>query len=89
MKAIMVATQHRGIFYGEVPEDCDLTQKTMRLENARCAIRFGTTKGVAELADTGPTSNSKIGSPATLEALHDITAVWSVSDEAKAKWTGQ
>ena len=86
MKSILVTTQHRGVFYGEVPEKQDMTARTMSLKNARMAIYWGTTKGVAELADTGPTSKSKIGAPADLPAVHDITAVWEVKDAAKAKW---
>ena len=86
MKAILVTTEHRGVFYGEVPVDQDMNARTMALNNARMAIKWGTTKGVAQLAHTGPTSDSKIGSPANLPALHDITAVWEVTDEAREKW---
>lgn len=86
MKHILVTTKHRGVFYGQVPDDADLGASPLRLENARCAIRFGTTRGVAELADTGPTERSKIGAPATIEALHDVTAVWAVTDKAAEKW---
>lgn len=86
MKAVLITTQHRGVFFGLVPDDQDMTARTMALKNARCAIYWGTTKGVAELAKTGPTGKSRIGSPADIEAIHDITAVWSVTDEAKAKW---
>lgn len=86
MKAILVTTQHRGVFYGEVTDDCDLSQKSMPLQNARMAIRWGTTKGVAQLAETGPTESSKIGATANIPCLHDITAVWEVTDEAKEKW---
>lgn len=86
MKAIIVTTQHRGVFFGLAPEDQDLTARTMSLKDARMAIYWGTTNGIAELAATGPTSKSKIGSPADLIALHDITAVFAVSDEARAKW---
>ena len=86
MKPILITTLHRGVFAGLVPDDQDLSAKTMRLENARCAIYWGTTKGVAELADTGPTDSSRIGAPATIEAIHDITAVWAISAEAWKKW---
>jgi hypothetical protein len=51
------------------------------------AIYWGTTKGVMQLADEGPTSSSKIGSPANVDVMHDITAVFSVSDKAAEKWT--
>ena len=87
MKSILVTTAHRGVFYGEVPDEQDLTQTTMALKNARCAIYWNTKTGVAELAELGPNSKSKIGAKADIEALHDITAVWSISDKAKEAWT--
>ena len=87
MKSILVTTAHRGVFYGEVPEDQDLTQTTMALKKAKCAIYWNTKTGVAELAEKGPNENSRIGAEADIEALHDITAVWSVSDKAKEAWT--
>lgn len=86
MKAILVTTQHRGVYYGEVAEDQDINARTMALKNARCAIYWNTKTGVAELAEKGPNSGSKIGAPADIEALHDITAVWAVSDKAKDAW---
>lgn len=87
MIPILVTTEHRGVFAGLVPDDYDLTQRTMRLEQARCAIYWGTTKGFLELAETGPTQKSKIGAPATIEALHDITSVARVTPEAWERWT--
>lgn len=86
MKTILVTTAHRGVFAGQVDDDQDLTAKSMPLKNARMAIRFGTTKGVMELADTGPTSNSKISAPADIPWLHDITAIFAITDKAWAKW---
>lgn len=86
MKAILVTTAHRGVFYGEVPEGYDLTQTPMALKNARCAIYWSTTGGFAELAQVGPNSGSKIGAKADIEALHDITAVLSVTDQAREAW---
>ena len=86
MRPILVTTLHRGVFFGLVDDDADLTAKTMALKSARCAIYFGTKRGVAELAETGPTASSRIGAPADLAALHDITAVWHVTPEAREKW---
>lgn len=86
MKPIIITTQHRGVFFGMVPEDQDLTARTMQLKQARCAIYWGTTKGIAELAESGPTAKSRIGAPADLDAIHDITAVWSVTEGAAQKW---
>lgn len=86
MKSILITTLHRGVFFGLVPDDQDMTAKTMALKSARCAIRWATTGGVAELASVGPNSNSRIGTSADIEAIHDITAVWRVTDEAREKW---
>lgn len=86
MKAVLVTTQHRGVFYGLVPDDQDMNARTMALTGARCAIRWGTTDGVAQLAATGPTTESKVGAKADLPALHDITAVWAVTAQAQGEW---
>lgn len=86
MKPVLVTTQHRGVFFGYVPDDQDMTERAMRLERARCAIYWATKKGVAELASHGPNERSKIGSQATIAALHDITAVWECAPEAEAAW---
>ena len=85
MKSILVTTQHRGVFYGLVSDDQKLTDRTMRLVDAKMAIYWGTTRGVAELAATGPTSKSRIGSPATI-TVHDITAVWECTPAAVDSW---
>ena len=85
-KPVMVTTKHRGVFAGLVPEDADLTVATLSLKKARMAIRFGTTKGVLQLAETGPTGSSKISAPADVPVLHDITAVFAVTPEAWAMW---
>ena len=84
-KAILVTTAHRGVFFGIVPDEQDLTAKTMTLTAARMAIYWGTTKGVAELAQDGPNGSSRIGAKADV-LLHDITAVFTVTDEAREKW---
>ncbi len=85
MKAL-ITTKHRGVFAGEIAEDQDLSFTSMRLNNARMAIYFGTTAGVMELAKTGPTSKSRIGAAADIAMLHDITGVFAITDEAWIKW---
>lgn len=49
------------------------------------AIYFGTTKGVMQLAETGPTSSSKISARADLE-LRKVTCIMEVTEAAAAKW---
>lgn len=86
MKRVLVTTAHRGVFAGEIEDDQDLSVKAMPLKNARMAIRFGTTRGLMELAETGPTANSKVSAPADIPMLHDITALFAITEEAWGKW---
>jgi len=85
-KPYLVTTLHKGVFAGLISDDADLSAKTQALKSARMAIYWGTTKGVMELAETGPTTKSKISAPADIPVLHDITGVFSITPEAWAKW---
>jgi len=86
MKPYLVTTKHRGVFAGLISDDQDIGATTLSLTEARMAIRFGTTRGVMELAHTGPTKESRIGSPADIPVLHDVTAVSAITPEAWEKW---
>ncbi len=86
MKPVLICTQHRGVFAGLISEDQDLTAKSMPLQEARMAIYWATTRGVMELAHTGPNSNSKISLPANIPMLNDITAIFEVTESAWKKW---
>ena len=86
MRPILVTTKHRGVFAGLVAADQDLSATTMPLKSARMAIYWGTTKGVMELAESGPTGKSRISATADIPVLHDITAVFDISQEAWSKW---
>ncbi|MCP5385982.1 MAG: hypothetical protein H6916_04090 [Novosphingobium sp.] len=83
---VLITTKHRGVFAGEIAEDQDLAATAMPVRGARMAIYFGTTRGLMELAETGPTSKSRISAPADIPMLHDITAVFSITDKAWEKW---
>ncbi len=81
-RPVIICTEHRGVFYGWAK---DTTGNDVHLRSARMAIRWGTTKGVMELAETGPTNDSKISSRADID-LRKVTAVFEVTDEAAKKW---
>ena len=85
MKPVLITTQHRGVFVGQIPDDQDITARSMPLLNARMVIYWGTTRGLPELCETGPTVESRISARADIPALHDITAVFAVS---AAAWAG-
>jgi hypothetical protein len=87
LKNILITTKHRGVWFAQVAPDADLSPTTLHnLKNCRMAIKFGTTKGVHELCETGPTRLSKISAKADIEVLHDVTAVFSVTDKAARIW---
>ena len=81
-RPVIVCTEHRGVFYGHA---ADTSGDTINLKDARMAIYWGTTKGVMELAETGPTSKSRISAKADIE-VRKVTAVFEVSDAAEAAW---
>jgi hypothetical protein len=58
---------------------------TVNLKSSRMAIKFGTTKGVMQLAKSGPTENSKIGADCDAE-IRDVTAVFECTEEATEAW---
>lgn len=85
-RPVLVTTLHRGVFAGLIDDDQDLTAKAMPLREARMAIYWGTTRGLMELCETGPTKKSRISAPADILMLFDVTAVMSITPEAWAKW---
>ena len=86
-KQVLITTKHRGVWYAEVEENVDLTATTLtNLKNCRMAIYWGTTKGLHELCETGPTNSSRISAPADIEVLHDVTAVFIVTPQAAEVW---
>lgn len=87
MKNVIITTLHRGVWFAQVDQHADLSEKTLKnLKNCRMAIYWGTTKGLHQLCETGPTGSSKISAPADIEILHDVTAVFSVTEDAAQIW---
>lgn len=81
-RPVIVCTEHRGVFFGYA----DNTGGTeIKLKRARMAIAFGTTRGVMELAETGPTSRSKISARADID-VRKVTAVFDVTEAAAERW---
>lgn len=81
-RPVIVCTEHRGVFFGYAT---DTGGDTIKLSRARMGIYWGTTRGVMELAETGPTAKSKISARADIE-VRTVTAVFEVTPEAAAKW---
>jgi len=81
-RPVIVCTSHRGVFFGYAT---DTAGDAIHLTGARMAISFGTTRGVMELAETGPTPRSKISARADIE-VRSVTAVFEVVDAAVKAW---
>lgn len=81
-RPVIVCTEFRGVFFGYAT---DTTGDPIQLKRARMAIYWGTTKGIMQLAETGPTGSSKISARADVE-LRKITSVFEVTEEAAKKW---
>lgn len=81
-RPVIVCTEHRGVFFGYAK---NTRGETIDLKRARMAIYFGTTRGVMELAESGPTATSKISARADIE-VRKVTAVFEVTTEAAQKW---
>lgn len=82
-RPVIVTTEHRGVFFGYAD---NTSGNEIVLGNARMAIAFGTTRGILELAETGPTSRSKISARAPSIDVRKVTAVIEVSPEAVKAW---
>lgn len=81
-RPVIVCTEYRGVFFGYA---ADTGGDRIFLRRARMAIYWGTTRGISELAETGPTDKSKISARADVE-LRKVTSVFEVAAEAVAKW---
>ena len=90
LKNIIVTTLHRGVWFAQVDKNKDLTPKTLTsLKGCKMAIEWGTERGLHQLAETGPTPTSRISAPCDIEVLHDITAIFIVTDQAAEAWAAR
>lgn len=81
-RPVIVCTTHKGVFFGYAN---DTSGDVIHLRDARMAIYWGTTKGVMQLAETGPTGSSKISAKADIE-IRGITAIFEVASTAHEAW---
>ncbi len=81
-RPVIVCTEYKGVFFGYTT---DTSGDVIRLRAARMAIYWGTKRGVMELAEVGPNSNSKISARADIE-VRKITAVFELTPAAVAAW---
>jgi len=87
-KKVVVTTQHRGVFFGELIESD--APKSLKLKNAKnCVYWSSSLHGFVGLATSGPESGCKIGPAVSELELYDITAILVCTKEAVKKWEGE
>lgn len=84
-RAVLVTTEHRGVFFGYASETAG---KTINLKRARnCVYWSADVKGFLGLAKSGPSATCRVGPPADIE-LRAITCVAEVTPAAVEAWEG-
>ena len=87
MKNVLITTKHKGVFFGQVAEDCDLSQETIRgIQRPVMVIRWRTNEGLLGLTNDFNESEvllSKEG--AEIEILHGVTMITTVEEAAAKK----
>lgn len=88
MKAVLVTTEYRGVFFGYITAAARKTlPKSIKLKNARNCIYWShAARGVFGLASDGPPDGCRIGSRVSEIELYGITSVTPVEDGAVKKW---
>lgn len=82
-RAVLVTTEHRGVFFGYAT---DTDGEVIKLRAGRnCVYWSEDVKGFLGLAATGPTKNCRIGPPADI-TLRKITSVTEVTPGAVDRW---
>src|SRR6185369_17229053 len=82
-RAVLVTTEHRGVFFGYADET---DGPTIKLERARnCVYWSRDVRGFMGLASSGPSAQCRIGPSADI-TLRGITSVVEVTPEAVQRW---
>lgn len=80
-KPLQIAVLERGFVY---VGNCQIEGSTLIITNARCVRRWGTTAGLAQLANSGPTKDTKLDAACTVRA--PVTALIHQIDCDPAAW---
>jgi len=85
-RAVVVTTEHRGVFFGYAD---DTSGDVIKLRAARNCIYWSHgVRGFMGLAATGPDKQSKVGPAADIE-VRKITSIIECTPEAVAAWEAQ
>lgn len=87
MKAVLVTTEFRGVFFGYVKNDKKLPEEIELTKVRNCRYWSVDMGGFLGLAKMGPSSQCNIGPEVPSAKFWKITSVTPVTDEAAEKWS--
>ena len=85
-KAVVVTTQHRGVFFGYLADESGAPARLKMTAVRNCIYWEKSLHGFIGLATDGPTSGCRVGPAAGEMTLFDITAIVDATPDAVEKW---
>jgi hypothetical protein len=84
---VVVTTEHRGVFFGEVNGTQSDTDKVLTLSDVQMCVYWSEdVRGVLGLASTGPSKSCKVTPAVPRMVLQDVTSVMDATPEAVTAW---
>jgi hypothetical protein len=86
MKAILVTTEFRAVFFGYIKDDKEAPAKLTLTGARNCIYWAADCEGFLGLAAEGPTKDCRIGKRVSEITLYKITSITPVEEKAVKKW---
>lgn len=84
-RAVVVTTEHKGVFFGYVADDSQLPSQ-ITLTRARCAVRWLNGRGFLGLSSIGPQAGSRVSPPSDRLTIYKVTSVADCAEVAIKQW---
>jgi hypothetical protein len=85
-KPVIVTTEFRGVFYGEIKEDSKAPAEITLTNVRNCIYWSSDVGGFLGLASNGPTRDCRIGKKVKEITLYKVTSITPVDEDAVKKW---
>ena len=85
-KAVLVTTEHRGVFFGHVKDDTKAPAEITLTGARNCIYWASSMGGFLGLATKGPDRECRIGARVGELTLYKVTSVTAVEEGAAKAW---
>jgi hypothetical protein len=86
-RPVIVTTEHKGVFFGYLPDGQDPDAAVVEIQHGRMAIFWSAdVRGLPGLAAHGPTVGCRISPPVPGWRLKAVSSVLEVTPEAARAW---